>query len=86
MSRPEPTILLEIDIDDCVLQITKSYELYQVTYKKQPIGIRKLVAGLGYEKKKYPRTTYDNEGSARACARRLNEYFTTTDFGYHKVN
>lgn len=85
MARPGPIVLAEVDTEYCRMQVTKSIEMFQITYNDIPVGIRKLVDGLGMEIKKYPRTNYDNEGSARAAARRLNHIFNTDAFGYRRL-
>jgi hypothetical protein len=85
MARNGPTVILEQEQDTITLQITDASVMYQLTYKNKPFGIRRLVPGLGTLKKVYGKTTYDNEGSARATTRRLNQIFNTTDFAYKRI-
>jgi len=85
MARNGPTIILEQEQDTITLQITEASVMYQLTYKNKPFGIRRLVPGLGTLKKVYGKTTYDNEGSARATTRKLNKTFNTQDFSYKKI-
>ena len=85
MPRPGPDVVLEQELEFATLQITESRDIYQLLYKGKPFGIRRLIQQLGRIVKQYSRTTYDNEGSARATTRKLNQTFNTQDFTYKKI-
>jgi hypothetical protein len=78
MSRPEPTIIAEVDLPNGQLwQITLADTVYIVTYQGQPVGLR-VTEGMGNFK--YKKMSYTNLGSARRQARLLNHRFNCEDF------
>jgi hypothetical protein len=86
MARPEPKILLAAEQDnDDVWQILEAEQTYVITYKGQPVDIRVVNYGLGANKFKYKRTSYNQLGTVIAQVRRYNSKFNTTDFDYITV-
>ncbi len=86
MARPDPTIILEQEQDnDDVWQILEAEQTYVITYKGQPVDIRVVNYGLGINRFKYKRTSYNQLGTVLAQVRRYNSKFNTTDFDYITV-
>lgn len=85
MSRPEPEILLEQDTGEMIWQLTQCDQLYIITYRGGPIGIRTRrdsLTGPGY---KYKKLSYPNQGNAAAQAHKLNQIFDTDLFSVYCV-
>jgi hypothetical protein len=86
MARPEPTIIAEQEQDNNdVWQILEAEQTYVITYKGQPVDIRVVNHGLGINRFKYKRTSYNQLGTVLAQVRRYNSKFNTTDFDYITV-
>lgn len=82
MARPQREILVEAYDGDNTWAIIDIPDYWVITYQDRPITIRTENGINGY--KKYKRTSYSTEASARNASDRLNEIFATTAFGYKK--
>lgn len=86
MARPKPNILIEQEQDDGnIWQILQAEKTYVITYKGQPFDLRVIHHGLGVDKFKYKRTSYNQLGTAEAQVRRFNAKFKCNDFDYTTV-
>jgi len=84
MSRPKPDIIVSKTLEDGITwDIMPCDSQYTILYKGQVCGIRKST-GWTTQGFKYLKSTYPNEGSARAQANRLNKRFNCADFTYVK--
>jgi len=85
MARPQPKIITSIVTDTGTqLELLEAEDCYVIVYKKKPINIRHLAAGLGPQRRKYMKLSYTNEGNAAAQVRRLNKLFNCDDFAFIK--
>jgi hypothetical protein len=85
MSRPKPQILLSKEVSPgTVWDVLISDCQYLILYKGQYCNLRKNTGWVspGF---KYLKSTYPNEGSARAQVTRLNSKFECQDFSYIKI-
>jgi hypothetical protein len=86
MSRPKPTIIKQVELNDgSTWDITQAECLYVITYLGQPIGIRQHINTMTTQGYKYQKLSYTSLGNAQAQVRRLNNKLNTEDFGYLKV-
>jgi len=86
MSRPEPTIKHQIELDNGDLyQLLTAPATYVITYKNEPVSIRVEHTSLSGNKYKYRRSSYTELGTAIAQVKRYNKMFNCTDFGYKTV-
>jgi hypothetical protein len=85
MARPKPRIQHSKSFDDgTTWHILAADAMYILTYKGQPFNM--VTQSLWAEQpRKYKKTAYANEGSARARARELNELFSTEEFNYINI-
>jgi len=86
VSRPEPTIKHQLELDNGdIWQLLHAPATYVITYKNKPVNIRIEHASLSGNKYKYRRSSYTELGTAIAQVRRYNKIFGCTDFGYRIV-
>lgn len=85
MARPKPEIMLSQDtIDGQTWQVLATAAVYILTYEGDPFNMVTLHT-MNDQPRKYKKTSYANEGSARARVRELNEFFETDKFSYIRV-
>ena len=83
MARPSAELITSIENDQgIVIELLAAEKNYIVTYKGQPINMRKVLPGLGKTKTKYLKLSYANRGNCLARVKQLNEQFMTDDFSY----
>lgn len=82
MARPQREIIRQAQDEANVWSIIDIPDYWIITYNDRPITIRTENVLNGY--KKYKRTSYSTEASARGAALRLNELFATDAFGYRR--
>ena len=83
--KTAPTILLEHDLDNLIIQVLEAEKLWTVVYNEQPINLRKLVWAVEGESKKYMRNSFTNQANCQNLADRLNRWFKTTEFTVKRV-
>jgi hypothetical protein len=87
MSRPKPTVLLEITNKKTYKteQVLEADAIWAVFYQGKPINLKTssfVVHQLG---PKYKKVSFSNSGHAFNLAEKLNKTFNTTDFAVFKL-
>jgi hypothetical protein len=87
MSRPKPTVLLEVvnKTNYKSEQVLSADAIYSVFYKENPINLRTLNTLVNYPGPKYKKVSFSNPGHAFNLRDRLNKIFKTTDFTVVKL-
>jgi len=84
MARPTAKIIHTLTFDDGITwDIMEAEGQYMLLYKGNPVSIRS--SSLIRQTFKYFKSTYPNEGSAKAQCLRLNKKFNCLDFTYVKL-
>lgn len=87
MSRPKPTVLLEITNKKTYKteQVLDAEAIWAVFYKDKPVNL-KTVSMLGQELgPKYKKVSFSNSGHAINLAEKLNKQFNCSDFSVYKL-
>jgi hypothetical protein len=87
MSRPRPTVLLEITNKKTYKteQVLEAEAIWAVFYKDNPINLKTsslVVQQLG---PKYKKVSFSNSGHAINLAEKLNKMFNSNDFSVYKL-
>lgn len=87
MSRPKPTVLLEITNKKTFKteQVLDADAIWAVFYQGRPINLKTssiVVQQLG---PKYKKVSFSNSGHAFNLAEKLNKMFNTTEFNVYKL-
>jgi hypothetical protein len=87
MSRPKPSILLEITDKKTYKteQVLEAEAIWAVFYKDRPINLKTnsmVVTRLG---PKYKKVSFSNSGHAFNLAEKLNKLFRSSDFAVYKL-
>jgi len=83
MARPSAQVIKTIvTATGTQLELLEAEDCYVIVYKRKPINIRHISAGLGPLRRKYMKLSYTNEGNAAAQVRRLNKLFDCEDFAF----
>lgn len=82
MARPQNEILITAYDGDNTWSIIAVPDYWIMTYQGKPVTIRTENDINGY--KKYKRTCYATEASAKNAVIKLNQLFNTVDFGYRR--
>jgi hypothetical protein len=85
MARPQKPILAQRQVDDTLWEVVAEDTYYVITYQGRAVNVKSTSWALNYRHKKYKKMAYPTEKSAQNQARRFNEIFQTTDFGYKRV-
>ena len=82
MSRPKPTILIEVINKKTYKtdQVLYSDGIWAVYYKEHPFNLKTQNMLVQYPGPKYKKTSFANSGHAINLAKKLNIQFDTTDF------
>lgn len=84
MARPKPNVILtHSQADGTTWQVLAAPKIYILTYQGQAFNLC-TESIMDSQPRKYKKTAYANEGSARARARELNQLFMTEDFSYYQ--
>ena len=87
MSRPKPTVLLEITnkTNYKTEQVLEADAIWAVFYKDKPVNLKTssiLAAEVG---PKYKKVSFSNSGHAFNLAEKLNKNFNCQDFSVYKL-
>jgi hypothetical protein len=87
MSRPKPTVLLEITNKNTYKteQVLEADAIWAVFYKDKPVNLKTstiLAAEVG---PKYKKVSFSNSGHAFNLAEKLNKSFNCQDFSVYKL-
>ena len=82
MSRPKPTVLLEVTHKTLYKseQVLASEGVWAVFYDGQPINLKTSNLLSQYPGPKYKKVSFSNPGHAKNLARKLNTQFKTNNF------
>ena len=82
MSRPKPSVLLEIVEKDTYKteQILASDGIWSVFYQGRPINLKTSNMLISYPGPKYKKVSFSNPGHAINLSNKLNKKFNTEDF------
>ena len=82
MSRPKPSVLLEIVEKDTYKteQILASNGIWSVFYQGRPINLKTSNMLISYPGPKYKKVSFSNPGHAINLSNKLNKKFNTEDF------
>ena len=87
MSRPKPTVLLELTSKKTYKteQVLASDAIWAVFYQDRPINL-KTGSLVGQQiTPKYKKVSFSNEGHAINLAEKLNKLYDTQDFAVYKL-
>ena len=87
MSRPKPTVLLEVINKNTYKseQVLNAEAIYSVFFNGTPINLRTLNTLVNYPGPKYKKVSFSNPGHAFNLAERLNKIFSTDQFAVVKL-
>jgi hypothetical protein len=82
MSRPKPTVLVEITNKSTYKteQVLDSEGVWAVFYEGNPINLKTANLLVQYPGPKYKKVSFSNPGHARNLAKKLNTQFKTDKF------
>ena len=87
MSRPKPTILLEITDKKTFKteQVLDAEAIWAVFYKDRPINLKTNSIVAQQVGPKYKKVSFSNSGHAFNLVEKLNKQFNTQDFSVYKL-
>lgn len=87
MSRPKPTIILEITNKKTYKteQILDAEAIWAVFYQDKPINLKTSSLVAHDINPKYKKVSFSNVGHAKNLAEKLNKLFNTKDFSVYKL-
>jgi hypothetical protein len=87
MSRPKPTVLLEITNKKTYKteQVLEADAIWAVFYKDKPINLKTSSIVAQQIGPKYKKVSFSNAGHAHNLAEKLNKVFNTSDFSVFKL-
>jgi hypothetical protein len=82
MSRPKPTVLIELTNKTTYKseKVLGSEGVWAVFYENKPINLKTSNLLVQYPGPKYKKVSFSNPGHAKNLARKLNTQFQTTKF------
>ena len=88
MSRPKPTVLVEITNKETYKteQVLASEGIWAVYYDNRPINLKTSNYLVQYPGPKYKKVSFSNPGHAINLAKKLNEQFKTAQFSVVLLN
>ena len=87
MSRPKPTVLLEITNKKTYKtdQVLEAEAIWAVFYKDKPINLKTSSIVEQQLGPKYKKISFSNSGHALNLAEKLNKIFGVEDFSVYKL-
>jgi hypothetical protein len=87
MSRPKPTVLLEITNKKTYKteQVLNAEAIWAVFYQDKPINLKTNSIVANQIGPKYKKVSFSNSGHAFNLAEKLNKQFNTKDFSVFKL-
>ena len=87
MSRPKPTVLLEITNKKTYKtdQVLESDAIWAVFYQDKPINLKTTSVVAQQLGPKYKKVSFSNSGHAFNLAEKLNKLFGSTEFAVYKL-
>jgi len=87
MSRPKPTVLLEITNKKTYKteQVLDAEAIWAVFYQDKPINLKTNSIVAQQVGPKYKKVSFSNSGHAFNLAEKLNRQFNTQDFSVYKL-
>jgi hypothetical protein len=87
MSRPKPTVLLEITSKKTYKteQVLEAEAIWAVFYKGKPVNLKTTSIVAHQLGPKYKKVSFSNSGHAINLAEKLNKMFNCTDFSVFKL-
>jgi hypothetical protein len=87
MSRPKPTVLLEITNKKTYKteQVLEAEAIWAVFFKDQPINLKTSSIVAQQLGPKYKKVSFSNAGHAHNLAEKLNKQFNCQDFSVFKL-
>lgn len=87
MSRPKPTILLEVTNKKTYKteQVLDAEAIWAVFYKDKPINLKTSSVVVQQLGPKYKKVSFSNAGHAFNLSEKLNKMFNSQDFSVYKL-
>lgn len=87
MSRPKPTVLLEITSKKTYKteQVLEAEAIWAVFYKGKPVNLKTTSMVAHQLGPKYKKVSFSNSGHALNLAEKLNKLFNCQDFSVYKL-
>lgn len=87
MSRPKPTVLLEITSKKTYKteQVLEAEAIWAVFFKGQPVNLKTTSLVAQQVGPKYKKVSFSNSGHAFNLAEKLNKLFNCEDFAVFKL-
>ena len=87
MSRPKPTVLLELTNKKTYKteQVLEADAIWAVFYKDQPVNLKTTSLIAQQIGPKYKKVSFSNSGHALNLAEKLNKMFNCEDFSVFKL-
>jgi len=87
MSRPKPTVLLEVTSKKTYKteQVLEAEAIWAVFYKGKPVNLKTTSLVAQQLGPKYKKVSFSNSGHAINLAEKLNKMFNCTDFAVFKL-
>jgi hypothetical protein len=87
MSRPKPTVLLELTNKKTYKteQVLEADAIWAVFYKDQPVNLKTTSLIAHQLGPKYKKVSFSNSGHAINLAEKLNKMFNCEDFAVFKL-
>jgi hypothetical protein len=87
MSRPKPTVLLELTNKKTYKteQVLEADAIWAVFYKDQPVNLKTTSLIAQQVGPKYKKVSFSNSGHAINLAEKLNKMFNCEDFAVFKL-
>lgn len=87
MSRPKPTVLLEMTNKKTYKteQVLEAEAIWAVFYKDKPVNLKTTSMLAHHLGPKYKKVSFSNSGHAINLAEKLNKLFNCTDFSVYKL-
>jgi hypothetical protein len=87
MSRPKPTVLLELTNKKTYKteQVLEAEAIWAVFYKDKPVNLKTTSLVAQQVGPKYKKVSFSNSGHAINLAEKLNKMFNCQDFSVYKL-